>query len=92
MPPFRFDAPYLLIGAGLLVVLLAHGWLIKRRTTWLGAVVPALYLGLIGYLAATDSLRSVGDYLFAAFGLLGLLLWWSSSRRTVEPERSEHVR
>ncbi|HMQ36340.1 MAG TPA: hypothetical protein PKE46_09170 [Micropruina sp.] len=92
MPSFRLDTPYLIIGGCLLLVLLTHGWLIKRRTPWLGAVVPALYLGGIGYLAATGRLGSVVDYLFAAFGLVGLLLWWSSSRRAMAPEGSAHVR
>lgn len=92
MPEFRIDVPYLLIGAGLVVVLLVHGWLIKRRTAWLGAIVPTLYLGLIGYIAVTGRLTSVIDYLFAAFGLIGLLLWWSSSRRTAQADRKSHVR
>lgn len=92
MPSFRFDTPYLIIGGCLLLVLLVHGWLIKRRTPWLGAIVPSLYLGGIGYLAVTGRLGSVVDYLFAAFGLVGLLLWWSSARRTTATEEGSRVR
>lgn len=82
MSPFRLDGPYLVIASALIVVLLLHGWLIKRRTPWLGALVPVCYVGLVGFLAASGRLPSVIDYIFAALGLLGLLLWWSSVRRT----------
>lgn len=92
MPAFRFDTPYLLIGGCLLLVLLVHGWLIKRRPRWPGAIVPALYLGGVGYLAGTGRLTSLVDYLFAAFGLVGLLLWWSSGRRARAPEAVGRVR
>lgn len=77
----RIDGAYLLVAAAVLVVLLAHGWLIRRQALWPALIVPVLYTLGVGYLAATGMMRSPLDYLFAAFGLAGLLLWRTQLRR-----------
>ena len=71
----RIDGAYLAVAAGVLLVVLAHGWLIRRQARWPSLVVPVLYVVGVGYLAAVGLMRSPLDYLFAAFGLAGLLLW-----------------
>lgn len=75
------DGAYLLVAAAVLVVLLAHGWLIRRNALWPALIVPTLFVLGVGYLAASGLMRSPIDYLFAAFGLAGLLLWRAQLRR-----------
>lgn len=77
----RIDGAYLLVAAGVLVVLLAHAWLIRRTRLWPALIIPTLYVVGVGCLAARGLMRSPLDYLFAAFGLAGLLLWRVQLRR-----------
>lgn len=83
----RIDGAYLAVAAGVLLVVLAHGWLIRRQARWPSLVVPVLYVVGVGYLAAVGLMRSPLDYLFAAFGLAGLLLWPAQVRRTPQDVR-----
>lgn len=75
-----FDATYLIVALVMLLVLVLQGWLISRERAWLGVFVPAAYLAVLVYLGATDHVTSLGDFVFAAFGLLGLIAWWASAR------------
>lgn len=77
----RIDGAYLAVAAGVLAVLLLHGWLIRRTAKWPSLIVPSLYVIGVGYLAVVGLLRSPLDYVFAAFGLAGLLLWPAQVRR-----------
>lgn len=92
MLPSRFDASYLLIALGLGAVLLAQAWLIRRRPAWPGGIVPAGYVGLLAYLAATGRLAQLVDWVFAALGLLALLVWWAGARRQRTEETEDAAR
>ncbi len=76
-----FDVFYLLIAVGLAVVLVAHSWLIKQSAAWLGGLVPAVYVGLIIYLASTARMGSWVDWVLAGIGFFALVSWWVTARR-----------
>lgn len=82
----RFDASYLLIALGIAATLLVQAWLIRRRRGWLGGIVPAAYLGLLGFLVMAGRLTQFVDWVFAALGLFALLSWWAGARRSMAEE------
>lgn len=75
-----FDGTYLVAAAVILLLLVLQGLLINRERGWLGVFVPAAYLGVLVFLGATGRVSSLADFVFAAFGLLGLVAWWASAR------------
>jgi hypothetical protein len=77
----RLTVNYLVIALGVIAVLVVQGWLIRRRQAWPGGIVPAGYLILVGYLAATGGLSQLVDWGFAVLGLTLLLTWWAGARR-----------
>lgn len=80
----QFDLNSVWIALALGALLVAQSWLIRRRRAWPGAIVPAAYLGLLGFLLFTGRMTQVVDWLFAALGLLALLSWWAGARRQRE--------
>lgn len=73
----------------MLLLLILQNWLIHRKRAWLGIVVPVLYITLLVALAATGRLLSLSDFVFSAFGLLGLLAWWLSVRELRRQEAED---
>lgn len=79
----QFDLSFFLIALALAAILVAQRWLIRRRAAIFGAIIPLLYCGFVGYLAWAGRLAAVTDWLFAAFGFVGLVTWWASVRQDI---------
>lgn len=75
-----FDGGYLLVAAGMVLLLATQSWLISRRRAWLAFIVPVVYLLITVSLGVMGRLSSLSDFVVAALGLVGLVAWWTNSR------------
>ncbi|TXK19759.1 hypothetical protein [Homoserinibacter sp. GY 40078] len=65
-------------GIGLIIL---HVWLCRRNPVWLGAIVPAAYVALAGYLASQQESATgliVGNVLVV---FLLLVVWWEGQEK-----------
>lgn len=85
----QLDGTDLSVAVVFLLLIAAQAWLVNRERAWLGAFVPATYFGILMFLGVTGRITSLVDFVFAALGLLGLLVWWISARETRRKKTEE---
>ncbi|RRD47331.1 hypothetical protein [Tessaracoccus sp. OH4464_COT-324] len=82
----RFDTVYVLIAVALIAVGVAHYWL-ARLHPWLGALVPAIYLGFCGWVFASGNFRGMTDLFLLLLGLFALIAYWLKAREVAASAR-----
>ncbi len=88
----KFDSSYPMVAAVMILLLVVQNWLINRRRGWLGIIVPAVFVGILVYLAVIGRVESLTDFVFAALGLFGLVAWWASAREARRQQSEEDQR
>lgn len=83
-----FSSPtYWLVAVPVLGLLLAHWWLSRRKSQWLGVIVPALVSTGAAYLVLTRDDFGARDYVALAVAI-GVLLWMWAQGGAARRERS----
>lgn len=68
---------------GLAAVVILHRFVLSNRAqSWLGAIVPALWVIAVVIFTTKGAMSSFQDWLLGAIGLLVLLVFWGHGQTT----------